>query len=116
MNILPGNMRFGAGQPVKLPEDQRLRTGEGHFIADKTGRTGGRNPPQVVVLRKAEPRVSPAFRVTRQSECVSKRFGDGAIGPDRRKVENRKPRPGSFHGQSTSRAAASSRNHVTPRP
>src|ERR1700761_5876705 len=35
MNILPGNMRFGAGQPVKRLEDQRLVTGKGHFIDDK---------------------------------------------------------------------------------
>src|SRR5450755_1212919 len=32
MNILPGNMRFGAGQPVKRLEDQRLLTGKGFFI------------------------------------------------------------------------------------
>ena len=35
MNILPGNMRFGAGQPVKRLEDQRLLTGRGRFIDDK---------------------------------------------------------------------------------
>jgi carbon-monoxide dehydrogenase large subunit len=35
MNILPNNMRFGAGQPVKRLEDQRLVTGKGHFIDDK---------------------------------------------------------------------------------
>lgn len=35
MNILPGNMRFGAGQSVKRLEDQRLLTGQGHFIDDK---------------------------------------------------------------------------------
>jgi len=35
MNILPSNMRFGAGQPVKRLEDQRLVTGKGHFIDDK---------------------------------------------------------------------------------
>src|SRR5271168_5305048 len=35
MNILPGDMRFGAGQPVKRLEDQRLLTGKGHFIDDK---------------------------------------------------------------------------------
>ena len=35
MNILPGNMRFGAGQPVKRLEDQRLLTGRGQFIDDK---------------------------------------------------------------------------------
>src|ERR1700746_1010811 len=35
MNILPGNMRFGAGQPVKRLEDQRLLTGKGYFIDDK---------------------------------------------------------------------------------
>src|SRR5215469_15075927 len=35
MNILPANMRFGAGQPVKRLEDQRLLTGKGHFIDDK---------------------------------------------------------------------------------
>src|SRR5580698_2667786 len=35
MNILPGNMRFGAGQPVKRIEDQRLLTGKGLFIDDK---------------------------------------------------------------------------------
>src|ERR1700761_4180304 len=35
MNILPGNMRFGAGQPVKRLEDQRLLTGKGVFIDDK---------------------------------------------------------------------------------
>jgi aerobic carbon-monoxide dehydrogenase large subunit len=37
MNILPNNMRFGAGQPVKRLEDQRLLTGKGHFIDDKPG-------------------------------------------------------------------------------
>jgi carbon-monoxide dehydrogenase large subunit len=35
MNILPGNMRFGAGQPAKRLEDQRLLTGKGQFIDDK---------------------------------------------------------------------------------
>jgi len=35
MSILPNNMRFGAGQPVKRLEDQRLVTGKGHFIDDK---------------------------------------------------------------------------------
>jgi carbon-monoxide dehydrogenase large subunit len=35
MNILPGNMRFGAGLPVKRLEDQRLLTGQGHFIDDQ---------------------------------------------------------------------------------
>jgi carbon-monoxide dehydrogenase large subunit len=35
MNILPAGMRFGAGQPVKRLEDQRLLTGKGHFIDDK---------------------------------------------------------------------------------
>ena len=35
MNILPGNLRFGAGQPVKRPEDQRLLTGKGQFIEDR---------------------------------------------------------------------------------
>src|SRR5205085_4253011 len=35
MNILPCNMRFGAGQPVKRLEDQRLLTGKGQFIDDK---------------------------------------------------------------------------------
>jgi carbon-monoxide dehydrogenase large subunit len=35
MNILPGNLRFGAGQSVKRLEDQRLLTGKGRFIDDK---------------------------------------------------------------------------------
>src|ERR1035438_1043211 len=35
MNILPGNMRFGAGQSVKRLEDQRLLTGKGQFIDDR---------------------------------------------------------------------------------
>src|SRR5437016_9129299 len=35
MNILPGNLRFGAGQPVKRLEDHRLLTGKGQFIDDK---------------------------------------------------------------------------------
>jgi carbon-monoxide dehydrogenase large subunit len=35
MNILPGNMRFGAGESVKRREDQRLVTGRGRFIDDK---------------------------------------------------------------------------------
>ena len=35
MNILPGNMRFGAGKPIKRLEDQRLLTGKGQFIDDK---------------------------------------------------------------------------------
>ncbi len=35
MNILPGNMRFGARQPVKRLEDQRLLTGKGRFVDDQ---------------------------------------------------------------------------------
>src|SRR5436309_13462826 len=35
MNILAGNLRFGAGQPVRRLEDQRLLTGKGQFIDDK---------------------------------------------------------------------------------
>src|ERR1700709_495596 len=35
MNILPGDMRFGAGMPGKRLEDQRLLTGKGQFIDDK---------------------------------------------------------------------------------
>src|SRR6516225_7530152 len=35
MNILPGNLRFGAGQPLKRLEDQRLLIGKGQFIDDK---------------------------------------------------------------------------------
>jgi len=35
MNILPGSMRFGAGQPVKRLEDQRLVTGHGLYLDDK---------------------------------------------------------------------------------
>jgi aerobic carbon-monoxide dehydrogenase large subunit len=35
MNILPANMRFGAGQPIKRLEDLRLLTGKGQFIDDK---------------------------------------------------------------------------------
>ena len=35
MNILPANMRFGAGQPVKRLEDHRLLTGKGQFIDDR---------------------------------------------------------------------------------
>jgi carbon-monoxide dehydrogenase large subunit len=35
MNILPGDLRFGAGQSVKRLEDQRLLTGKGQFIDDK---------------------------------------------------------------------------------
>src|ERR1700744_4021685 len=35
MNILPGNLRFGAGRPIKRLEDQRLLTGKGLFIDDK---------------------------------------------------------------------------------
>ena len=35
MNIFPGNMRFGAGQPVKRLADQRLLTEKGLFIDDK---------------------------------------------------------------------------------
>lgn len=35
MNILPGNLRFGAGLTPKRLEDQRLLTGQGHFIDDK---------------------------------------------------------------------------------
>jgi carbon-monoxide dehydrogenase large subunit len=35
MNILPGNMRFGAGQPIKRLEDQRLLTGKGQFVDDR---------------------------------------------------------------------------------
>src|SRR5690606_28169593 len=35
MNILPANMRFGAGQPVKRLEDQRLLTGHGNYLDDK---------------------------------------------------------------------------------
>src|SRR4051812_14903732 len=35
MNILPANMRSGAGQPIKRLEDQRLLTGKGQFIDDR---------------------------------------------------------------------------------
>src|SRR5436305_13489300 len=35
MNILPANMRFGAGQPIRRLEDQRLLTGKGQFIDDR---------------------------------------------------------------------------------
>ena len=35
MNILPGSLRFGAGHAVKRLEDQRLITGQGHFIDDR---------------------------------------------------------------------------------
>src|SRR5579862_9171327 len=35
MNILPGNMRFGAGKSPKRLEDQRLLTGKGQFIDDR---------------------------------------------------------------------------------
>ncbi|MGM4923685.1 xanthine dehydrogenase family protein molybdopterin-binding subunit [Tardiphaga sp. 804_B3_N1_9] len=35
MNILPGNLRFGAGLSPKRLEDQRLLTGQGKFIDDK---------------------------------------------------------------------------------
>jgi carbon-monoxide dehydrogenase large subunit len=35
MNILPGNLRFGAGLSPKRLEDQRLLTGKGLFIDDK---------------------------------------------------------------------------------
>lgn len=35
MNILPGSMRFGVGQPVKRLEDQRLLTGHGGYLDDK---------------------------------------------------------------------------------
>jgi len=35
MNILPGNLRFGAGKAIKRLEDQRLLTGKGAFIDDK---------------------------------------------------------------------------------
>src|ERR1700761_1804039 len=35
MNILPGDLRFGAGKPVKRLEDHRLLTGKGQFIDDK---------------------------------------------------------------------------------
>src|ERR1700682_6480167 len=35
MNILPGNMRFGAGQSTQRLVDQRLLPGKGRFIDDK---------------------------------------------------------------------------------
>src|SRR6201985_1017326 len=35
MNILPGNMRFGAGKSPKGLEDKRVLTGKGQFIQDK---------------------------------------------------------------------------------
>lgn len=35
MNILPGNLRFGARQPVKRLEDQRLLTGKGRYVDDQ---------------------------------------------------------------------------------
>jgi carbon-monoxide dehydrogenase large subunit len=35
MNILPGNLRFGAGKSPRRLEDQRLLTGKGQFIDDK---------------------------------------------------------------------------------
>ena len=34
MNMLPGNLRFGARQPVKRVEDERLLTGKGRFTDD----------------------------------------------------------------------------------
>ncbi|RYX88604.1 MAG: xanthine dehydrogenase family protein molybdopterin-binding subunit, partial [Bradyrhizobiaceae bacterium] len=36
MNILPANLRFGAGLSPKRLEDQRLLTGQGQFIDDKS--------------------------------------------------------------------------------
>src|SRR5260370_38869263 len=35
MNVRPGNLRFGAGRPVKRLEDLRLLTGKGQFTDDK---------------------------------------------------------------------------------
>lgn len=35
MNILPSNLRFGAGQSVRRLEDQRLVTGQGRFSDDR---------------------------------------------------------------------------------
>jgi carbon-monoxide dehydrogenase large subunit len=35
MNILPKDLRFGAGVPVKRVEDQRLVTGHGHYVDDQ---------------------------------------------------------------------------------
>jgi carbon-monoxide dehydrogenase large subunit len=35
MNLLPKDMRFGAGQPVKRVEDQRLVTGLGRYVDDQ---------------------------------------------------------------------------------
>jgi aerobic carbon-monoxide dehydrogenase large subunit len=35
MNLLPKDMRFGAGQPVKRVEDQRLVTGRGRYVDDQ---------------------------------------------------------------------------------
>jgi carbon-monoxide dehydrogenase large subunit len=35
MNLLPKDLRFGAGQPVKRVEDQRLLTGLGRYVDDQ---------------------------------------------------------------------------------
>ena len=35
MNLLPKDMRFGAGQPVKRVEDHRLVTGRGRYVDDQ---------------------------------------------------------------------------------
>jgi carbon-monoxide dehydrogenase large subunit len=35
MNILPKELRFGAGQPVKRVEDHRLVTGQGRYVDDQ---------------------------------------------------------------------------------
>jgi CO/xanthine dehydrogenase Mo-binding subunit len=58
MNILPGNLRFGAGQPVKRLEDQRLLTGKGQFIDDKPEEGALRSTPALISSRT----ISAPFR------------------------------------------------------
>ena len=57
MNILPGNLRFGAGQPVKRLEDQRLLTGKGQFIDDKPQVLSARETAVLELLMRRKDRV-----------------------------------------------------------
>jgi len=73
MNILPGNMRFGAGQPVRRLEDQRLLTGKGQFIDDRPedGARASANP---------ESRDSPMCNCTSGVRCFALRCANWRIG------------------------------------
>ena len=73
MNILPANMRFGAGQPVKRLEDQRLLTGT---RAVHRRQAGGRRAVALCAALAACPRQD---HVDRQSSAAKAMPGVVAI-------------------------------------